>query len=153
MLLVANVLLYGLQMLSGQLITAWGIKVRALGMKAVGRGGAVRHGRSLRCTLMLSGAVPGNAMLMCSRSVAWLLPASNPGAAAPPRPPPPRPQHNALIAAGQWWRLLTPAFLHADVIHLAVNSASLNNLGPLVEATAGCVASAFHVYSLSMVNH
>lgn len=46
-------------------------------------------------------------------------------------------QHNALIAAGQWWRLLTPAFLHADFIHLAVNSASLNNLGPLVESTAG----------------
>lgn len=30
-LLVANVLLFGVQMLSGQLLTAWGIKVRAGG--------------------------------------------------------------------------------------------------------------------------
>ena len=44
---------------------------------------------------------------------------------------------NALILAGQYWRLLTPAFLHGSITHLAVNCFSLNNLGPTVEATAG----------------
>ena len=39
--------------------------------------------------------------------------------------------------AGQYWRLLTPAFLHGSLIHLAVNSSSLNSLGPLLEARAG----------------
>jgi membrane associated rhomboid family serine protease len=46
-------------------------------------------------------------------------------------------QANPLVAAGQWWRLLTPAFLHANLAHLAVNSYSLNNLGPPVEAATG----------------
>lgn len=46
-------------------------------------------------------------------------------------------QINALIVAGQWWRLLTPAFLHGNLMHLVVNSYSLNNLGPTVERTAG----------------
>lgn len=46
-------------------------------------------------------------------------------------------QINALILAGQWWRLLTPAFLHGNIMHLVVNSYSLNNLGPMVEGTAG----------------
>lgn len=49
----------------------------------------------------------------------------------------PAPQINALIVAGQWWRLLTPAFLHGNLMHLVVNSYSLNNLGPTVERTAG----------------
>lgn len=44
---------------------------------------------------------------------------------------------NSLILAGQYWRLLTPAFLHGDIIHLAVNSSSLNSLGPLLEQTSG----------------
>lgn len=47
------------------------------------------------------------------------------------------PQANALIQVGQWWRLLTPAFLHGGISHLLVNMYSLNNLGPVVESTAG----------------
>ena len=65
-------------------------------------------------------------------------------------------QSNAAIVQGQWWRLVTPAFLHGSLVHLAVNSFSLHNLGPLLEtftghkrfatvyaaaAVAGCVAS------------
>jgi hypothetical protein len=46
-------------------------------------------------------------------------------------------QVNQLIMVGQWWRLITPAFLHGSVMHLAVNSMSLNNLGPAVEGTTG----------------
>lgn len=44
---------------------------------------------------------------------------------------------NHLIAAGQYWRLITPAFLHANLMHLAVNCYSLNNLGPSVEMQSG----------------
>jgi membrane associated rhomboid family serine protease len=46
-------------------------------------------------------------------------------------------QVNTLMMAGQWWRLLTPAFLHGNLMHLAVNCYSLNNLGPPVEGAAG----------------
>ncbi|BFI25465.1 rhomboid protease GluP [Marchantia polymorpha subsp. ruderalis] len=44
---------------------------------------------------------------------------------------------NSLIDKGQFWRLLTPAVLHANVFHLLVNSYSLNSVGPSVEAIAG----------------
>ncbi|KAL3700856.1 hypothetical protein R1sor_018878 [Riccia sorocarpa] len=44
---------------------------------------------------------------------------------------------NSLIDKGQFWRLLTPAVLHANVFHLFVNSYSLNSIGPPVEAFAG----------------
>ena len=46
-------------------------------------------------------------------------------------------QINALILQGQWWRLMTPAFLHGNLIHLAVNCYSLNNLAPVVEGVGG----------------
>ena len=38
--------------------------------------------------------------------------------------------------AGEWWRLLTAAYLHGGIWHLWVNVASLRALGPLVEAYA-----------------
>ena len=44
---------------------------------------------------------------------------------------------NSLILAGQWWRLVTPAFLHGNLMHLAVNCYSLYNLSPLVEKLSG----------------
>lgn len=47
------------------------------------------------------------------------------------------PQVNSLIAAGQWWRLVTPVLLHADPLHLGMNANSLNQLGPWVEQQAG----------------
>jgi len=36
--------------------------------------------------------------------------------------------------AGQWWRLLTGAFLHADIGHLIMNSVVLVALGRMIEA-------------------
>ncbi|KAL3133340.1 hypothetical protein ABBQ38_007214 [Trebouxia sp. C0009 RCD-2024] len=44
---------------------------------------------------------------------------------------------NVAIANGQWWRLITPAFLHGNLVHLAVNSLSLHNLGPILETVSG----------------
>eukprot|EP00197_Chlamydomonas_leiostraca_P007864 CAMPEP_0202860592 /NCGR_PEP_ID=MMETSP1391-20130828/2243_1 /ASSEMBLY_ACC=CAM_ASM_000867 /TAXON_ID=1034604 /ORGANISM="Chlamydomonas leiostraca, Strain SAG 11-49" /LENGTH=299 /DNA_ID=CAMNT_0049539791 /DNA_START=224 /DNA_END=1123 /DNA_ORIENTATION=- len=44
---------------------------------------------------------------------------------------------NALISAGQWWRLLTPTFLHSSVFHLCINSYALNSIGPHVELVGG----------------
>ncbi len=41
------------------------------------------------------------------------------------------------IRAGQPWRLFTSMFLHAGVLHLAVNSYSLHNLGNVVERLFG----------------
>jgi len=40
---------------------------------------------------------------------------------------------NALILGGELWRLLTPVFIHAGFLHLAVNMYSLFALGPAVE--------------------
>ena len=38
------------------------------------------------------------------------------------------------VAAGEWWRLLTPAFLHGSLAHLALNMLSLDNLVRTKEA-------------------
>lgn len=44
---------------------------------------------------------------------------------------------NSAIAAGQYYRLLSPMFLHASVSHLLVNSFSLHSTGPSVESWFG----------------
>lgn len=44
---------------------------------------------------------------------------------------------NSEIAAGQWYRLFTPMFLHASVTHLLVNTFSLYSTGPSVESWFG----------------
>jgi rhomboid protease GluP len=44
---------------------------------------------------------------------------------------------NAAIAAGQYWRLVTPIFIHANLLHLFVNCYSLYVIGPPVEAPFG----------------
>jgi rhomboid protease GluP len=42
-----------------------------------------------------------------------------------------------LMAAGQWWRFLTPVFLHASLLHVFVNMYSLYAIGPAVERFFG----------------
>ena len=59
-------------------------------------------------------------------------------------------QSNAAIASGQWWRLFTPAFLHGDLVHLALNNFSLHNLGPILETVSGRPRFAI-VYAVSAV--
>jgi rhomboid protease GluP len=44
---------------------------------------------------------------------------------------------NANLAAGEAWRLLTPVFLHAGILHIGVNMYSLWALGPAVERFFG----------------
>ena len=44
---------------------------------------------------------------------------------------------NALIDAGQWWRFVTPMFIHVNLPHLLVNMYSLWMVGPYVEKLYG----------------
>ena len=59
-------------------------------------------------------------------------------------------QHNGMIAAGQWWRLVTPALLHGSTVHLLMNNYSLNNVGPSVERLSGHARFAA-IYTFSAV--
>lgn len=44
---------------------------------------------------------------------------------------------NVLVEQGQWWRLITAMFLHYGLIHIAMNSYSLFNLGTFAERVFG----------------
>src|SRR5688572_9624485 len=43
----------------------------------------------------------------------------------------------ALVATGEWWRLITAMFLHIGILHLAFNSLALYVFGGLIEASFG----------------
>lgn len=43
----------------------------------------------------------------------------------------------ALVAQGEWWRLLSSMFLHSGFVHLAVNMLSLYFLGSFIEQAFG----------------
>jgi membrane associated rhomboid family serine protease len=44
---------------------------------------------------------------------------------------------NVLVAEGEWWRLLTSAFLHVGLMHLAFNMYALYLFGPELEGKVG----------------
>ena len=44
---------------------------------------------------------------------------------------------NSLVQAGQWWRFVTPMFVHVNLLHLLVNMYSLWIIGPYVEKLYG----------------
>ncbi len=71
------------------------------------------------CWLMALGTLPGNGDTLLLRLYQF-------GA-----------KDNASIAAGEYWRLLTAAFLHGGIVHLLVNSWSLYSLGTLLEPVLG----------------
>lgn len=58
--------------------------------------------------------------------------------------------YNPLIADGEWWRLLTPMFLHFGITHLLFNMFSLFIFGPELERVAG-KARFLTIYLLSGV--
>ena len=45
--------------------------------------------------------------------------------------------YGIAILYGEWWRLITPIFLHGGILHFGFNSYVLLQLGPLVEAEYG----------------
>jgi membrane associated rhomboid family serine protease len=52
-------------------------------------------------------------------------------------------KYNSLINHGEWWRLITPVFMHIGVLHLLVNMYSLFMLGPYVERLYGSARFVF----------
>ncbi|MGC9347155.1 MAG: rhomboid family intramembrane serine protease [Anaerolineae bacterium] len=55
-----------------------------------------------------------------------------------------------VVTYRQWWRLVTAGFLHADVIHIAVNLYALYGLGSLMERFFG-LKRFLVVYGFSLV--
>ena len=52
-------------------------------------------------------------------------------------------KYNSLINGGEWWRFVTPVFLHIGWLHLLVNMYSLFILGPYVEKLYGSTKFVF----------
>jgi membrane associated rhomboid family serine protease len=50
---------------------------------------------------------------------------------------------NRLIDQGQWWRFVTPMFVHVNILHLLVNMYSLWMVGPYVEKLYGSAKFVF----------
>jgi rhomboid protease GluP len=50
---------------------------------------------------------------------------------------------NPLIYEGEWWRFITPVFLHIGFLHLAMNSLALYYLGIAVEKIYGSIRFVF----------
>ncbi|MEW6732983.1 MAG: rhomboid family intramembrane serine protease [Acidobacteriota bacterium] len=46
-------------------------------------------------------------------------------------------EENTLILQGEYWRLITPIFIHSGIIHMGFNSYALISLGPAVEKLYG----------------
>ncbi len=56
-----------------------------------------------------------------------------------------------LILGGEWWRLLTAIFLHGSLLHIAMNSWVLMDLGPQVEQIYGSARYLFLYIVTGMV--
>ena len=54
----------------------------------------------------------------------------------------------SYVLAGQWWRIFTSAFLHADLMHIAFNMFALWQVGSFVETIYGAPRMAI-IYTLA----
>jgi membrane associated rhomboid family serine protease len=54
----------------------------------------------------------------------------------------------SYVLAGQWWRIFTSAFLHADIMHIAFNMFALWQVGSFVETIYGTPRMAI-IYTLA----
>ena len=59
---------------------------------------------------------------------------------------------NGLILAGQYWRLVTPVFLHYGFVHLLINSAGLLFLGETVERVYGAMTFALVYFAAGIAS-
>jgi membrane associated rhomboid family serine protease len=57
---------------------------------------------------------------------------------------------SAVLQDGQWWRILTGAFLHSGLLHIGVNMMSLWFLGRFIEYAMGSWRMLF-VYMISLI--
>ncbi|WP_125590341.1 rhomboid family intramembrane serine protease [Companilactobacillus jidongensis] len=55
---------------------------------------------------------------------------------------------NDLVQEGQWWRLITPMFVHIGVLHILMNGFSIYYVGQILEPMVGHVRF-FVIYILS----
>ena len=58
--------------------------------------------------------------------------------------------YGPAVAAGQWWRIFTGAFIHDGIMHIAFNMFALWQIGMLVEQLFGSPKMAF-IYFVSMI--
>jgi membrane associated rhomboid family serine protease len=56
----------------------------------------------------------------------------------------------SFVLAGQWWRIFTSAFLHADLMHIAFNMFALYQVGTFVEMIYGAPRMAI-IYTMAML--
>ena len=57
--------------------------------------------------------------------------------------------YGPAVSAGQWWRIFTAAFLHANFLHITFNMVALYQVGNIVEALYGKVRfSALYLVSI-----
>jgi len=57
-----------------------------------------------------------------------------------------------VLASGQWWRLVTPIFIHFGLVHLAFNAAVVIEFGRRIERGAGSLALLLLTLSIAVVS-
>ena len=58
-----------------------------------------------------------------------------------------------LLAQGQWWRLITPMFIHFSVVHLVFNLAVFVQLGKRIESQTSYLLFLLMILGISMVSN